>query len=248
MPREVPVVGRNRKSVRPLVIDTNERGPLFDAVERRAHKKSPPISIVRDHLVVGDYKCGEWYIEAKSVGDFLESLRSGHLMRQLDNLDANVDMYGVVVWGSVADYIKQAQARGGSINFSAATKQVAGGLARIAADFGCLVYRAPNLMEASHFMVGLHEKTYKSASRHGAQAIRRVSSNDVRVDMLRTIPGIGDEMVDKILDACGSLEEAACGDCLRGVPRMGKILRARVLEALTSEEPVFIERRSSRDS
>ncbi len=241
-------MGRNRESVRPLVVDTNERGPLFDAVERRAHKKSPPISILREHLVVGDYKCGEWYMEAKSVGDFLESLRNGHLMRQLDNLDANVDLFGVIVWGEVGEYVKKAQNRGASITFSAATKQIAGGLARVAADFGCLVYRAPNLMEASHFLVGLHEKTYKSASRHGAQAIRRVSSNDVRVDMLRTIPGIGDEMVDKILDACGSLEEAACGDCLRGVPRMGKVLRARVLEALTSEEAVHIERRSSRNS
>jgi len=241
-------MGRDRQSVRPLVVDTNERGPLFDAVERRAHKKSPPISISREHLVVGDYRCGEWYMEAKSVADFLESLRNGHLMRQLDNLDANVDLFGVIVWGEVGEYVKKAQNRGASITFSAATKQIAGGLARVAADFGCLVYRAPNLMEASHFLVGLHEKTYKSASRHGAQAIRRVSSNDVRVDMLRTIPGIGDEMVDKIIAACGSLEEAACGDCLRGVPRMGKVLRARVLEALTSEEPVHVERRTSRDS
>lgn len=228
-----------------LVMDSNERGALPDAVERRAMKKQPLIPISREHLVLGDYKCGEWYIEAKSVSDFLDSLRSGHLMRQLDNLDANVQQFGVLVWGDVGTYVKQVQARGGSTNFSAATKQIAGGLARVAADFGCLVYRAPNLMEASHFLVGLHEKTYKSASRHGAQAIRRVSSNDVRVDMLRTIPGIGDEMVDKIIEACGSLEEAACGECLRGVPRMGKVLRARVIEALTSEEAVIIERRSS---
>jgi len=51
--------------------------------------------------------------------------------------------------------------------------------------------------------------------------------------------------VDNILSACGSVEEAACGDCLRNVKRMGKVLRGRVLEALTSEEPVVIERRSS---
>ena len=99
-------------------------------------------------------------------------------------------------------------------------------------------------MEASHFIVGLHEKTYKGASRHGAQAVRRVSSNDVRVDMLRTIPGIGDEMVDNILSACGSIEEASCGECLRDVKRMGKVLRGRVLEALRSEHPVLVDRRS----
>jgi len=52
-------------------------------------------------------------------------------------------------------------------------------------------------------------------------------------------------MVDNILEACGSIEEAACGECLRGVKRMGKVLRGRVVEALTSEEAVRIERRSS---
>ena len=245
MSRALPIMGRDGYRMRALVIDSNERGPLPDAVLRRAMKKKPAVGITREALVIGDYLCGQWHLEAKTVSDFLESLRSGHLMRQLDNLDANAPQFGVVVWGEVGDYVKQVQLRGGSTNFSAATKQIAGGLARIAADFGCLVYRAPNLMEASHFIVGLHEKTYKQASRHGAQAVRRVSSNDVRVDMLRTIPGIGDEMVDNILTACGSIEEAACGDCLRNVKRMGKVLRGRVVEALTSEDPVLIERRTS---
>ena len=245
MPRTLPVMGRDGYSMKPLIIDSNERGPLPEAVLRRAMKKKPAVGVTREALVIGDYLCGQWHLEAKTVSDFLESLRSGHLMRQLDNLDANAPQFGVVVWGEVGDYVKQVQLRGGSTNFSAATKQIAGGLARIAADFGCLVYRAPNIMEASHFIVGLHEKTYKQASRHGAQAVRRVSCNDVRVDMLRTIHGIGDEMVDNILTACGSIEEAACGDCLRDVKRMGKVLRGRVVEALTSEDPVLIERKSS---
>jgi len=245
MPRTLSVMGRDGYSMKPLIIDSNERGPLPEAVLRRAMKKKPAVGVTREALIIGDYLCGQWHLEAKTVSDFLESLRSGHLMRQLDNLDANAPQFGVVVWGEVGDYVKQVQLRGGSTNFSAATKQIAGGLARIAADFGCLVYRAPNIMEASHFIVGLHEKTYKQASRHGAQAVRRVSSNDVRVDMLRTIPGIGDEMVDNILTACGSIEEAACGDCLRDVKRMGKVLRGRVVEALTSEDPVLIERKSS---
>jgi len=245
VPRPLPIMGWDGVSMKPLIIDSNERGPLPEAVLRRAMKKKPAVGVSREALVIGDYLCGQWHLEAKTVSDFLESLRSGHLMRQLDNLDANAPQFGVVVWGEVGDYVKQVQLRGGSTNFSAATKQIAGGLARIAADFGCLVYRAPNLMEASHFIVGLHEKTYKQASRHGAQAVRRVSSNDVRVDMLRTIPGIGDEMVDNILEACGSIEEAACGECLRDVKRMGKVLRGRVVEALTSEDEVLIERRTS---
>ena len=238
-------MGWDGVTMKPLIIDSNERGALPDSIVRKAMEKKPPVPTKREHLIVGDYLCGQWHIEAKTISDFLESLRSGHIMRQLDNLDANVPQFGILVWGDVGAYVKQVKARGGTTNYSAAVKQVSGGLARIAADFGCLTYRAPDLMEASYFMVGMHQKTYKSASRHGAQAIKRVSSNDVRVDMLRTIPGVGDEMVDNIISECGSLEEAACGECLKGVKRMGKVLRNRVIEALTSEDPVRIERRSS---
>lgn len=226
----------------PLIVDTNERGTLVSALERRAKSRSPRINILRQKLVNGDYKCGDWLIEAKSIDDLFNSMRSGHLMRQLDNMDANDGNYGLVIWGEIKDYVHHAHARGSSITMSQALKQMTGFLGRVVADFGCLIYRAPNAGEAAAFMVALHEKTYKKASRHGAQAVRRVSTNDVRADMLLTIPGIGPEMVDAVIKACGSIEEAACGDCLRDVPRMGKVLRNRIIEVLTSEEEVRVER------
>jgi ERCC4-type nuclease len=226
----------------PLIIDTNERGSLVSSVERRAKTRNPRVSVARENLVNGDYKCGDWLIEAKSIDDLFSSMRNGHLMRQLDNMDANDGNYGLVIWGEVKDYVHRAHARGSSITMSQALKQMTGFLGRVVADFGCLIYRAPNAGEAAAFMVALHEKTYKKASRHGAQAVRRVSTNDVRADMLLTIPGIGPEMVDAVIKACGSIEEAACGDCLRDVPRMGKVLRNRIIEVLTSEEEVRVER------
>ena len=72
----------------PLIIDTNERGSLVSSVERRAKTRSPRVSVARENLVNGDYKCGDWLIEAKSIDDLFSSMRSGHLMRQLDNMDA----------------------------------------------------------------------------------------------------------------------------------------------------------------
>lgn len=227
----------------PIIIDTNERGRLPDAIERRAKSRSPRVNVLREKLINGDYKCGEWLIEAKSVDDLMQSMRNGHLMRQLDNMDANAGNFGLVVWGNIGEYVNRAKARGSTITHSAALKQMTGFLGRIVADFGCLIYRAPNASEAAAFMVALHEKTYKKASRHGAQAVRRVSTNDVRVDMLLTIPGVGAEMADAIIQACGSIEEAACGECLRDVPRMGKTLRARVVNVLTSEEEVRVEKK-----
>ena len=225
-----------------LVIDSNERGSLVAAVERRAQSRNPRIDVLREKLHNGDYRCGNWLLESKSIDDFFSSMRNGHLDKQLDNMDANNNNYGLVIWGDIAGYVKRSQQRGSQITHSAALKQLTGKLGRIVADFGCLIYRAPNASEAAAFIVALHEKTYKKASRHGARAIRRVSTNDVRADMLITIPGIGAEMVDAILNTCGSIEEVACGDCLRDVPRMGKVLRNRVIEVLTSENEVSFEK------
>ena len=83
----------------PMIIDTNERGSLVSAIERRANSRSPRIGIERQKLVNGDYKCGDWLIEAKSIDDLFNSMRNGHLMRQLDNMDANQGNYGLVDMG-----------------------------------------------------------------------------------------------------------------------------------------------------
>lgn len=231
----------------PLIIDSNERGRLVEAIERRAKSRVPRIDVARQHLVNGDYKCGDWLIESKSIADLIQSKFSGHLNKQLDNMDANAGNYGVVVHGSIKEYVKGVNERAAIYNkqgtsASAALKLVAGICARIVADFGCLLYRADKIDEVAAFMVALHEKTYKKASRHGAKAIKRVSSNDVRIDMLLTIPGIGPEMAESIIKTCGSIEEAAFQDTLRNVPRLGKVLRNRIVEVLTSEEEVRVER------
>ena len=92
------------------------------------------------------------------------------------------------------------------------------------------------------FVTKLHGKLHKPASRHGAQAVRRVSTNDVRKDILLTIPGLGPELVDRLLDKCGSIEEMAYPDVLKQVKGLGDKKRSLIVEVLTSEEPVHIER------
>ena len=119
-----------------LIIDTNERGSLVSAVERRAKSRSPRIDISREKLVNGDYKCGDWLIEAKSIDDLFNSMRNGHLMRQLDNMDANDGNYGLVIWGEIGGYVHRARERGSSITASQALKQMTGFLGRVVADFG----------------------------------------------------------------------------------------------------------------
>lgn len=227
-----------------LKIDSNERGTLCESVIRKA--ASAGLSVERETLIVGDYLLGNACVEAKSVSDLFMSSHSGHLWRQLDNMDANYERFFLLIHGSVTKYISVAKNNGKKVTYSRAQNELIGTIARIMADFDCQVFFTPNVSEAASFIVKLHNKLHKPASTHGAKAIRRVSTNDVRKDLLLTIPGIGSQMADKMLDKCGSIEEMLHIESLKSVKGMGNNLANRVIKILTSEDVVRIERRLKR--
>ena len=190
----------------PLIIDSNERGPLKDAVVRMAEKQG--ITLKQEFLQgMGDYKAGNANIECKSLSDLFQSSHSGHLMRQIENLDANCERVFLVVHGDIAKYVAISKKQGRNITYSKVMNELLGTFARVMADFDCHIYRAKDTSEAAMFIAKLHSKMHKPASRHGARAVTRVSTNDVRADMLIAVPGFGPELVEKVLDKCGSIEE-----------------------------------------
>tara|TARA_X000001382_G_scaffold376_1_gene541 strand:- start:90 stop:791 length:702 start_codon:yes stop_codon:yes gene_type:complete len=225
-----------------LIIDSNERGVLCEAVNRRA--KSAGLTVVRQALVVGDYKLGGALVEAKSVTDFFQSMFSGHLQKQLDNMDANVERFFLVVHGTLS---KHAAFMRNQFNNTTPISQLqetfTGYMARIMADFDCQVFFTTNTSEAAQFIVKLHDKLHKPASRHGAQTIRRVGSNDLRLDMIMTIPGIGLEIAERILEKCGSIEEMCFPESLKQIKGLGEVRRKLIIKVLTSEDEVRQERR-----
>ena len=234
------------KKVPPLIIDSNERGPLKDSIVRLAEKQG--FTTLQQHLQgLGDYKVGaDSHVECKSISDLFQSSHSGHLMRQMENLDANCGRVLLVVHGDLAKYVAIGKKQGRKVSYSKVMNELLGTFARIMADFDCHIYRAKDHTEAAMFITKLHSKMHKPASRHGAKAVTRVSTNDVRADMLLTIPGIGPDLVDKLLDNCGSIEEMLFSESLKQVRGMGATLRKRLVKVLTSEIPVRIEKKYKR--
>ena len=221
-----------------LIVDSNERGSLCDSVVRRAQRDG--LVIIKKKLLVGDYLLGNACVEAKSINDLFQSSHSGHLWRQLDNMDANYERFFLLIHGSIAKYIAMAKNNDKRVSYSRVQNELMGTIARIMADFDCQVFFTENTSEAAMFVVKLHDKLHKPASRHGAKALKRVSTNDVRLDMLLSIPGIGREMGERILEKCGSIEEMAYPESLKEIKGLGEVLRKRVVEVITSEEPVSI--------
>tara|TARA_R100001230_G_C5689122_1_gene201111 strand:- start:1742 stop:2440 length:699 start_codon:yes stop_codon:yes gene_type:complete len=227
-----------------LIIDSNERGTLCESVERRATKAG--LNIVRKPLMVGDYLLGGACVEAKSISDLFQSSHSGHLWRQLDNMDANYERFFIVIHGTIEKYVAIARKNGKKVTYSRVQSELTGTIARLMSDFDCQVFYTPNTSEAAMFITKLHDKLHKPASKHGAQALRRVSSNDIRLDVLLSIPGIGLETAEKMLDKCGSIEEMCFPESLKSIKGLGDTRRSLVVNVLTSEEPVKQQRTKKR--
>ena len=228
-----------------LYIDSNERGTLCESIERKAKKVG--LVVARKPLVVGDYLLGGACVEAKSVGDLFQSSHSGHLWRQLDNMDANYERFFIVVHGTVEKYLAMARNNGrAKLTYSKVQNELIGTIARLMSDFDCQVFYCNNVSEAASFIVRLHGKLHKPASKHGAQSIRRVASNDLRLDMIMTVPGIGQETAEKLLEKCGSIEEMCFPESIKKVKGLGDVRRKMLVDILTSEEPVRQERKVRR--
>ncbi|MBT5638017.1 MAG: hypothetical protein HOJ16_05600, partial [Candidatus Peribacter sp.] len=222
-----------------MVVDSNERGTLCESVLRKAEKAG--LSVIRRPLVVGDYLLGEACVEAKSINDLFLSSHSGHLWRQLENMDINYQRFFLVIHGGIDKYVAMAKKSGKRVTYTRIQNELTGTIARIMSDFECQVFYTPNVSEAALFITKLHNKLHKPASSHGARTIRRVASNDVRADMLLAIPGIGKDMADRILEECGSIEEMCFPESLKKIKGLGEVLRGRIIQALTSEEKMVVE-------
>jgi len=61
--------------------------------------------------------------------------------------------------------------------------------------------------------------------------------------MLMTVPGIGREIAERILEKCGSIEEMCFPESLKQIKGLGDVRRKLIVKILTSEEPVKQERR-----
>jgi len=136
-----------------------------------------------------------------------------------------------------------AKKNGKKVTYSRIQNELMGTIARVMSDFECQVFYTPNLSEAAMFVVKLHDKLHKPASKHGAHALRRVSSNDIRLDMLLAIPSIGREIAERLLEQCGSIEEMVFPESLKRVKGLGDTRRSLLVKVLTSEEEVRQARR-----
>jgi len=224
-----------------LFIDHREKSGLEALIQKYCDKKSLHYQ-VRENLIT-DYAFGSVGIEAKSVPDFMGSLFSGRLERQLQNLDDNYNQMVLIVWGTIDNYISQARRGGKKIQFATAWNTYIGALARFSTDYDINVLTFPDKSSAARFICKRFEKHGTMGRSSTYRMMRKTASEDRRIDILKAA-GCSEIIAKRLLKEFGSIAEMIemTAKELQVVEGVGKVRANRILVCLNSEEPVEDQR------
>lgn len=220
-----------------LFIDNRERSGLEDLVKKYCDKKGLKYQ-TRQNMIT-DYAFGSVGIESKSMADYMNSLYSGHLEHQLQNLDDNYNQGILLVWGTVDKYVADAKKGGRKIPYARAWSGFIGSLARWAVDYDVSIITLSDRSSAARFICKRFEKHGTIGGASTYRVMRRTNSEDMRMDVLRGA-GCSEAIAERLLDQHGSIIEIAglTGKELMKIEGVGKVRAQKILTVLSSEEPV----------
>ncbi len=161
------------------------------------HLRRRPVRLERDNLEVADYVIGERVgVERKSERDFAESLKDGRLMDQARELAREFERPVLIVEGNPRREVEP--------------ESVDGALAALAVDFGLTVLQSSGPGETAELLYRMARRVARDE--RPAQPRRRRSVDDLRVEMLSCIPGVGPELARRLLERFGSVGEVVTAD------------------------------------
>tara|TARA_R100001163_G_C5059916_1_gene196658 strand:+ start:33 stop:758 length:726 start_codon:yes stop_codon:yes gene_type:complete len=228
-----------------LIIDSREKSDFCTEVIRKANK----INVLnkKEWLEVGDYVIGDACFEAKSAQDFLQSIMNKRMWLQVDNMDKNFNNNFVVIYGTVEEavvkvikYIKLDTNQTRQQVKNRLALQFRGAIGRLRLDYGINVIWRDTVEDAAEELVTLAKMIPVQRQIIKPSSLKRVSTDDVRVDMLTAIKGISQTKAQELLDKHGCIMEI--GYCkpseITVIKGIGKTVADRVLNILNSEEKV----------
>lgn len=167
-----------------LVDSREERSPVFGILDREG------IPYKRVTLDVGDFVYGNICIERKTVADFAQSIQTGHLQKQLLQMQDNYEMGFLIISG----HWRTVQYGTWSINHQI------GALASISARYPKIkVLQVDNDEQLVKLVKKICEKYYdgKEVDINKTEVMKiKLSIDDVKKKMLTCIPGISTGRAD----------------------------------------------------
>tara|TARA_Y100001938_G_C8093834_1_gene436837 strand:- start:1628 stop:2338 length:711 start_codon:yes stop_codon:yes gene_type:complete len=224
-----------------LFIDHRERSGLEKLVIKYCEKNK--LKYQMRQTMITDYTFADVGIEAKSMEDYFGSLYSGHLERQLQNLEDNYNSAILIIHGTIDKYITKARKGGKKIPFVQAFNRFVGSLARWNTDYDISILTFPDKSAAARFICKRFEKHGTLGSSSTYRLLRKTSTEDMRIDILRSA-GCSEAIAKRLLAKHGSVIEV-CGltaEELQTIEGVGKVRAKRIVEAFNSEEALVQEK------
>ena len=228
-----------------LIIDSREKSDFSNEAIRKANR----INVLnkKEWLEVGDYVIGDACFEAKSAQDFLQSIMNKRIWTQVDNMDKNFNNNFVVIYGTVEEavvkvikYIKTDTNTSRQQLKNKLALQFKGAIGRLRLDYGINVIWRDTIEDAAEELVTLAKMIPVQRKIITPTTLKRVSTDDVRVDMLTAIKGVSQTKAQELLDKHGCIMEI--GYCkpseITVIKGIGKTVADRILDILNSEEKV----------
>jgi ERCC4-type nuclease len=225
-----------------LIIDDRERSNFYKCVVDRAAKFNVPIKNQR--IEVGDYVIGKVCFEVKSSTDFLASVINKRIWTQLDNMDRCFEKNFLVIHGTVdeamdyMDYTNDRTPRKAKIQIL--TNKFHGAIGRIRLDYDTNIIWTSKCKDAANQLVTLAKMAPVERSVITPSIPRRISTGDLRVDMLSLVKGVSAKKAKQLLKEFGSIMEIGEHD-INSISKMegfGSIVAKRLITVLNAEQEV----------
>jgi len=230
-----------------LTIDSREKAgsKLVELVEAKA--KALAIPTEKKWIEVGDYVYDDVCFEAKSSIDFLGSVLSKRIWTQIDNMDRHYKTNVVIIYGTIKEAI-DAIIENSYSKMPIASRKIIfnnkflGALGRITLDTDVKAFWVPTEKEAALLITSVCKMKPIDRDVIRPQVIKRISTDDLRLDVLTSIKGISIKKAKALLNKFGSIVEIAHTPAneISSIDGIGPTIASRVLEVLNTENKVKI--------
>ena len=227
-----------------LYIDDREKSNFSTIVEEKASKMG--ILTERKRLKVGDYVIGDVCFEIKSSQDFLQSVLNKRIWNQIDNMDRNYQRNFVVIHGTMLEAVDKfmTHSSGGNSNYRSKSvwlrQKFMGAIGRIRLDYDVDVIWKDNQTNVIEELMVIIKMSPNKRAMIEPTIIKKITTEDIRVDMLCMLKGLTRAKARLLLEDFGSIMEIGeneITDILK-TKGVGKVTAERLLNILNSEEKV----------
>ena len=223
-----------------LIIDSREKSNLSEFIISEASRMN--ILTEKQWIEIGDYVYQDVCFEAKSTIDFLQSVLNGRLWNQVDNMDRHYEYSIVIIHGSLHQVMAYPKYVNMQINEQLLKHKFYGAIGRLTLDTDCKVFWVESPQKAAKIITTICKMRPVKRSVIQPTLLKRITTDDLRLDMLCTIKGVSKSKAKKIIEKYGSVMEVGESNVneLSSIDGIGPTIAKRIIDTLNSEEKVVV--------